>query len=129
MPQQYKFAFTSRAFLNAVDEYCDFLFSLNEPMVLIDNLCTLPEIKYNDVSHSTTLKCIVKNWRNIKDIPPWGMHPQRDELKIMAKLNELYPDNVKIVYSTLEEYLFLNRVFGNDELLNITELWPLLKKN
>lgn len=119
----YKFAFTSRALWNAIDKYGDRLFEIEEPRVLLDALCQLPELRFKDVASSWNLQCIVRHWHDLKDLPPWAMPPtQENELKIIAKLDERYPDKVKVVYSTLEEYLFLNRVFGNDELLNVSEL-------
>lgn len=117
-----KFAFTARAFYYAIEEYGEYVFSLEDPMVVENTLINIPEIRYTDTSKSWTVACIARNWHKFKSPPPWGLDESREELKILAKLDTLYADNVKIVYSTLAELSFLNKVYGNDELINVSEL-------
>lgn len=118
-----KFAFTARAFYYAVKKYGSVIFtSIEKPLVVENTLIKIPETINVDTSNDWTVRCISQHWQDFQSPPPWGLDESREELKILAKLDTLYADNVKIVYSTLAELSFLNKVYGNDELLNVSEL-------
>ena len=71
------------------------------------------------------LKPLINHWFDIADPPPFG---ETDEIAILSRLDELYPDNVIVVVDKLREYSRLNRVYANDELYTTEELQELLSQ-
>lgn len=71
------------------------------------------------------LKPLLHHWFDIIDPPPFG---ENDEITILSKLDQLYPDNVIVVVDKLREFSRLNRVYSNDELYTTEQLFKLIKE-
>lgn len=127
--QKPRIAFTSNAFITALREYEDDLFNLvktyGKLYVSEYHLCQNPFIK-NASLHCSWLTPLIDHWFDIQDPPPFG---ETDEITILTYLDKLYPDNIIIVVDRLEEYSRLNRIYSNDELYLVNDLYKLIKKN
>ena len=74
------------------------------------------------ISQCKAAELICKYWSGIKNPPPFGFHPVYEEKKILAKLDTLYPDNVKIVIDTLDELAFFNKIYPREDIITVAEL-------
>lgn len=124
--QKPRIAFTSSAFVTALKEYDYHLFDLvkkyGKLFVSEHHLCINPEVKQTSI-HCSWLLPLIQHWFDIQDPPPFG---ETDEITILAHLDKLYPDNIIIVVDKLEEYSRLNRVYSNDELYLVNDLYKLI---
>ena len=129
MPMQKpRIAFTANAFVHALHTYGENLFELipvhGKLFVDENTLCGHAEIVRAHLDDEW-IKPIIHHWFEIESPPPFGY---TDEISMLAKLSEIYPDNVVIVVDKLREYSRLNRVYANDELCNTEELWSLIEE-
>lgn len=125
--QKPRIAFTANAFVHALQTYGENLFELvptyGKLFVNEYHLCGHREITHAHLDEEW-LKPLIHHWFEIADPPPFG---ETDEITILSKLDQLYPDNVIIVVDKLREYSRLNRVYANDELYTTEELWGLIE--
>lgn len=121
-----RIAFTANAFVHALHFYGAHLFDLvptyNKLYVSEIHLCNHPAIQQASLDDEW-LSPLISHWFDIINPPPFG---ERDEITILAKLSNLYPDNIIIVVDKLQEYSRLNRIYSNDELYTTEKLYNLL---
>ena len=126
--QKPRIAFTTNAFVHALQTYGENLFLLvptyGKLFVNEHYLCGHREIVRSCLDDEW-LKPLMNHWFDIIDPPPFG---ESDEIAILAKLDQLYPDNVIVVVDKLREYSRLNRVYANDELYTTEKLWSLIEE-
>ena len=123
-----KYAFTARALYSALKEYGEQLFTLADKIYVVEyTLINLPQLKKESLDENSISHIIYKHWFNLISPPPFGLNEWKDELKILAKFQETDPDNICVVFDTLPELSFLNRIYANDELLCVSELGAYLK--
>ena len=126
--QKPRIAFTSNAFVHALQEYGEHLFSLvpvyGKFFVNEYYLCGHREVVRAHLDDEW-LKPLINHWFDIVDPPPFG---ETDEITILSKLDTLYPDNVIVVVDKLREYSRLNRVYANDELYTTEQLLDLIRE-
>ena len=124
--QKPRIAFTTNAFVHALQTYGEQLFTLvpvyGKFFVNEHYLCGNREIVCSHLDDDW-LKPLMNHWFDIVDPPPFG---ETDEITILSKLDELYPDNVIVVVDKLREYSRLNRIYANDELYTTEKLQELL---
>lgn len=126
--QKPRIAFTVNAFVHALQTYGEDLFLLvptyGKLFVNEHCLCGNREIVCAHLDDEW-LKPLMNHWFDIIDPPPFG---ETDEITILTKLDQLYPDNVIVVVDKLREYSRLNRVYSNDELYTTENIGELLRK-
>lgn len=126
--QKPRIAFTSNAFIHALQTYGEQLFSLvpvyGKFFVNEHYLCGNRDVVRAHLDDEW-LKPLMNHWFDIVDPPPFG---ETDEITILSKLDQLYPDNVIIVVDKLREYSRLNRVYANDELYTTEQLLDLIRE-
>lgn len=122
-----KIAFTANAFVHALQIYGENLFFKLVPIygnlfVNENALCGQEYIIQASISDKW-LAPLIDHWFEITNPPPFG---ETDEITILAKLDTLYPDNIIIVVDKLREFSRLNRVYSNDELYSVEQLYSLM---
>ena len=122
-----KIAFTANAFVHALQIYGENLFLKLVPtygklFVNENTLCGQADIIQASISDEW-LTPLINHWFEITNPPPFG---ETDEITILSKLDSLYPDNVIVVVDKLREFSRLNRVYSNDELYNVEQLYSLM---
>lgn len=132
--QKPNFIFTADGLLQAIGWYGDELFSLdaNGLFVLEDALLHHPGVSKfplcgNDF-RSETLKILYNHWDELKFLPPWGFsHPEREECTIIAKMNDVYPDNIIICVGSIKELAHLCKVYSKDDIIIADQIADYLK--
>lgn len=123
-----RIAFTANAFVHALQEYGEYLFDLvpiyGKLYVSEWHLCSNRDVVQAHLD-ADWLKPLLHHWFDITDPPPFG---ENDEITILSKLDQLYPDNVIVVVDKLGEFSRLNRVYSNDELYTTEQLFKLIKE-
>lgn len=123
-----RIAFTANAFVHALQTYGESLFNLvpvyDKLYVSEWHLCGNEEIIQAHLDDAW-LKPLIEHWFDIIDPPPFG---ETDEIAILSKLDELYPDNVIIVVDKLREFSRLNRIYASDALITTEQLLLLLTR-
>lgn len=123
-----KIAFTANAFVHALQEYGEYLFDLvpiyGKLYVSEWHLCGNQDVVEAHLD-ADWLKPLLHHWFDIEDPPPFG---ETNEIAILSKLDQLYPDNVIVVVDKLREFSRLNRVYSNDELYTTEQLFKLIKE-
>ena len=123
-----RYAFTARALYSALQRYGDKVFTLSEKIYVVEyTLINLPQLKKESLEEGRVSQMIYEHWFDLVSPPPFGLNEWKDELKILAKFQETDPDNICVVFDTLPELSFLNRIYANDELLCVSELGAYLK--
>lgn len=123
-----RIAFTANAFVHALQTYGESLFKLvpiyDKLIVSEWHLCGNEEVVQAHLDDEW-LRPLTEHWFDIIDPPPFG---ETDEITILSKLDELYPDNVIIVVDKLREFSRLNRIYASDALITTEQLLLLLTR-
>ena len=78
--------------------------------------------------HYLSLEVLYKHWYDIHFLPPWGFrNPAKNECQIIAKMNNVYPDNIILCIGNIAELSYFSRIYSNDEIVNINGLADYIK--
>lgn len=117
-----KFAFTANSFVKALEYYGERLFSLPGKLIVCENaLLEHPAIKDKSTIVDPVAAILHKHWFDIESPSSWGL-TDGQEWQALERLYNQYPDNLYLCIDTVNELAYFNRVYSNDELLNIVEL-------
>ena len=118
-------AFTSRAFVQAVYLYGESLFeyAINKNIKIYVVEEALLRDKFAQVPISESERPILKYWHYLNSPPPFG---ETNEFLILNKLDNLHPDEVDIFVYNLYEFAWMNRTYSNDDIYiaeDIGKMW------
>ena len=121
-PKPPKYAFTANAFIKALEYYGENLFQLPGKLIIVENaLLEHPAVKDQSTIISPIAAMIHKHWFDIESPSMYGLNDEQ-EWQALERLYDRHPDELYLCIDTINELAYFNRVYSNDELLNIAEL-------
>lgn len=121
-PRLPKYAFTANAFVKAIEYYGERLFALPGKLIVVENaLLEHPDVKDKSTVVDPVAAIITKHWFDIESPATYGLKDEQ-EWQALERLYDQHPDELYLCIDTLNELAYFNRVYSNDELLNIAEL-------
>lgn len=121
-PKTPKYAFTANAFVKAIEYYGERLFTLPGKLIVVENaLLNHPDVKDMSTLVNPVAAIIHKHWFDIESPVIYGL-TDNQEWQALERLYDHHPDELYLCIDTVNELAYFNRVYSNDELLNVVEL-------
>lgn len=122
-PKSHKYAFTTNAFITALNFWGEDLFRLPGKLIVVEgSLLNHPLIREESIATNPIAALVYKHWFDIMSPISYGLNQETQEWQALERLQSEDPDNIYLCVDTINELAYFNRVYSNDELLNIADL-------